>query len=231
MRGSLSGGYLRKTGDTMTGALTISANTEAPLTIDRPDGTGYSPILIRRGGGDIWRARAIAAEPCFRIDTGAGAPLLTLRTDSGLLGTGLIPLSMLRRDEASGTSGIAITLLAADTDIVSVATAVDVAVGDRVLVWARAATITKGATAGATKIAVLQSAGTATGVFINAGTSLAQDDAQIAGEVSQRIFASVYVITGAGTLTMKLVGSSAGSNATLAAGGGLMRLLTLRDSP
>ncbi len=222
--------FLRTTGGTLTGALTISANADPLLTLNRPDGAGHVAIATQLGGGVIYRISTQPVEPVLHIYNAALADLLTIRSDTSLLGAGRIPLSMLRRDEASGTSGIAITLLAADTDIVSVATAVDVAVGDRVLVWARAATITKGATAGATKIAVTQSAGTATGVFINAGTSLAQDDAQIAGEVSQRIFASVYVITGAGTLTMKLVGSSAGSNATLAAGGGLMRLLTLRDS-
>ncbi len=222
--------FVRTTGGIITGPITISANAEPLITLDRPDAVANKHIALASGGAikgylTTWPApdRLMAFSP-------TAAAVLDMTWATGLLGLGLIPLSMLARDQASGVSGIAITLLAADTDIVSVATAVNVAVGDRVLVYAKASTITKGATAGATKIAVGQSAGTATGVWINSAASLAATDNQIAAEVSERVLSSIYRITGAGSLTIKLVGSSAGSNATLAAGGGMLYLLTLRDS-
>jgi hypothetical protein len=212
----------------LTGAVTISANVSRLLTLDRPDGSAYAPIEAKSAGAARWATWVQAAEPYFLLASGAGSTRFTIRTDTGLMGTGLIPLSMLRRGEASGENAGVVTILAAQTALVDVATAVDVAIGDRVIVYAQARA-TKGVTAGTTDISVIQQAGTATGVWTHNNASMI-DFRDVGASVDAQFYLSgIFRVTGAGTLTLRLQGRSAGSNSNAPAASAELYLLTLRD--
>jgi hypothetical protein len=300
MRGSLSGGFLRTTGGTLTGPLTISANVDGLLVLNRPDGADHAalvaqmagadvwelehraaepklriadttaaksitlntatgavalvgqlaitanaaPLLIfnrpdgasaqlivsRLAGADRWRMLSMSTEPGYRLTDGGGTDRLSARIDTGLLGGSLIPLSMLRRDEASGENAGGVTLLATNTALVDVATAVDVAIGDRITVYAKVGA-TKGAVSGTTAISIVKQAGTATGVWTFDEGSMPDERSVVALEFAAFSIAGVFRVTGAGTLTLRLQGRSAGSNSDVGAGDADLYLLTLRDGP
>jgi hypothetical protein len=300
VRGSLSGSFLRTTGGTLTGALTISANVDGLLVLNRPDGADHAALVAQMAGADVWelehwaaepklriadttaaknitlnmangavgltgaltisanvaplmilnrqdgsnhaaivmqmggvtelQVEHLAAEPMLRIADSAGATRLSLRSDTGLIGASLIPLSMLRRDEASGENAGSVTVLATNTALVDVATAVAVAVGDRILVYAKVGA-TKGAASGTIAISVIKQAGTATGVWTFDEGSMPDERSVTALEFAAFPISGVFRVTGAGTLTLRLQGRSAGSNADVGAGDADLYLLTLRDGP
>ena len=137
-------------------------------------------------------------------------------------------LDALRVDEQSAENAAAVTLPAGGLLIVALPE-MTVAVGDRVLVYALAIAI-KGATDGATMIRVEQLAGTATGIFINDEVNITNSDHVLANNTARMILAGMYRITGAGTLTLRLLGFSTGSDSTIAIGDGDIHALVLRGT-
>jgi hypothetical protein len=229
VRGSLSGGYVRKTGDTMTGALTISANADPVLIIDRPDGAAYKAIEFRSAATERLNAFLAAAEPYLRLRDAADAERLTLDASTGLLGTALIPLSLMRRDQVGTANVGAVTILVGMTTILSLPTSVDVAIGDRIFVIAAYAA-TKGATLGNIYSRVSKSAGTSAGFFVQSGLYLPDERYVGAGLVARATLCGVWNVTGAGTLTFTFEASSAGSNSTIAIANAELRYWVMRDS-
>ena len=218
--------FLRTTGGTLTGALTISANVSPPLTVNRPDGVASDMIHVRLAGAGGYALEAAAAQPrCIISDPGV-APRFTMNTDTGLLGSSLIPLSMLRVDEQTAENAGVVTILAAATTIASLAS-MTVAVGDRIM-YSADALIVNGATAGTKGLWVAQTAGTAAIVAeFNAPTAGVQDDILAGATHSQRV-SGILAVTVAGTLTLSLRASSAGSDSTVSGGDGEIRALVLR---
>lgn len=81
--------------------------------------------------------------------------------------------------------------------------------------------VTKGGTAGTTKLYVEKTAGTANVLYMFNSTGLGvQNDSHVAGTNWQANLAGIIKKTSAGTLSLKLAVSSGGSNASVAAGDG-----------
>jgi hypothetical protein len=140
-----------------------------------------------------------------------------------------LTLDGLRRNRASGENAGAVTLLGGLTTLLDVAAGADVAIGDEVLVEARI-NGTKGAAAGNTNINVVQTAGTATGVWVHDQAG-AQDERWVGASQSVVVsLTALFRVTGAGTLTLRLQGFSGGSNTTVAIGEADLNLHTLRGS-
>ena len=228
MRGSLSGGYVRKTGDTMSGGLTISANAGNLLTLDRPDGAAHNPLRFKLAGADWGFVRHALAQPRLLISDSVEATLLSLRTDTGLLGTALIPLSMLTRGEASGVHATAFTTV---IGAVITLASLDVVTGDRVSIdWEN----DQAPAAATTDIQTFlrQISGTATGVWIAAGgpastLNLLVGAGETPGTLEQAdAGTNTILVTGTGTMVLDMRGIANGANCT--AGVGRMRATVLR---
>lgn len=226
MRGSLSGGYVRKTGDTMTGALTINAAADPLLTLNHTGAANHVAIASRLAGADGWDLANNFPQPFLRIRQPGIADRLTLNVATGLLGTGLIPLSLLKVDEQTAENAGLVTVTGATTAIATLAS-MTVSVGDRILCYARAA-FTKGVTAGLSEITVSKSAGTAT-VVVGVNNANSQSQQDHAASITHSIeVAVIFQVIGAGTLTLQLAGVSGGSNSSVAAGSGDLHALVLR---
>lgn len=98
--------------------------------------------------------------------------------------------------------------------------------------WAVAAQISdglKGGTAGATRLHLLKSSGTATVVFLKDLTELQQSSYHAAADATVRLSVNgIMQVTVAGTLVIKAVGASAGSDTTLAAGEGQIYAMRMK---
>jgi hypothetical protein len=226
VRGSLSGAYVRKTGDTMTGALTIATSAAQPLIINRSDASDGRHLVFQRGGITQAEIAILNAEPKLRVRDSGANERLTLRSDTGLLGTGLIPLSMLRVDEETGQNAGVVTILAAATQIVSLAS-MTVAVGDRIF-WSGFARVLKGATTGHTQVFCNHVSGTAVLAEALGLTGADLDINQANATTEFRRISGIYMVTGAGTAVLGLGGLSAGSNSTVAINDGQLHALVLR---
>jgi hypothetical protein len=228
VRGSLSGGYVRKTGDTMTGGLAIRTNTADPLTVDRPDGADYYAMIIQQGGASLANLTVFAAEPRVRMRTPAGVERLTLRMDTGLLGTGLIPLSMLQSggSPAAGENAGAVTVLAAETAIATSNASAATAIGDLILVCAQV-TMTKGVTAGITHIWV-KALGSGTVTWLSSLATLDVQSLTAANDVITVLLMGLGLCSNANTQQWGVRGTSAGSNGTVAIAGGQIIQRVLR---
>ncbi|MEK7245080.1 MAG: hypothetical protein AAB223_03585 [Pseudomonadota bacterium] len=220
--------FLRLTGGTITGAVQINVNAAFPLTLNRPDGVGNVGVAIEHAGVRAVGYSANPVEPFVRIIREAGTNIMDVRSDTGLLGTGLIPLSMLRRGEDTAQNAGVVTVLAALTSICTAALAVAVVAGDRLIVTAHA-TGTKGATAGNTQIGVRMSAGLATVVWDRSTSSSDQSAHHLNGIIPPLAIGATGLVTVGGTCTIELYGLSAGSNWSVAAAAANLYVLTLRD--
>ncbi len=230
MRGSFTGAYVRRTGDTMTGALTIATDVTPGLIIDRPDGSDYRAMDIRRAGTMVWHILQTLAEPRLRIRDAASVERVNIQTTDGKILLGVVPLARMQVAESIVTNTVAVTVTAAQTIVVSSAS-VTVALGDRLLIFGEAF-LTKGATAGRTEI-VLQNTG---------GTGLVTGPRHLSsagGDVEQSQTASggllfgcgtIYHVDNAGTITMSVVMTSAGSNGTVAIGDCGIHLIVLQGT-
>ena len=229
MRGSLSGSFLRTTGGTMTGQLTINSDVAPLIILNRPDGLSSQFIAARLAGADRWRMVTMSTEPGYRLTDGGGADRLSARLDNGLLGGSIIPLSMLRREELDGENAGAVTLVAAGvTTIVDVTAAANVVAGDHVVCYVDV-TGTKGATAGMVTLELLDQ-GTANVQWAkDAILTRRHWDWPVSTVYGVALTAIARVVNG-GVLTMRLQGQSLGSDLSIGAGGGELRLLILRDS-
>jgi hypothetical protein len=228
VRGSLSGAFVRKSGDTMTGGLTISTDTAPNLTLNRPDGATFIAMRMSHAGNPRVDLAARPVEPGFTIQQAAVADRFEIDLGTGLLSTALIPLSMLRREELDGENAGLVTLAAAGfTTIVDVTAAANVAVGDRVICWADV-TGTKGATSG-TVILDLTDQGTANVQWAKDAISAGNTWQVNLNDVRTLSWCTVARVLTAGVLTMRLQGASFGSNFAIAAGAGELRMLILRD--
>jgi hypothetical protein len=226
VRGSLSGAYVRKSGDTMTGALTIATTAAQPLIINRSDASDGRHLVFQRGGITQAEIAILNAEPKLRIRDSGANERLTLRADTGLLGTGLIPLSMTRVDEETAQNAGAVTILAANTLVVSLAS-MDVNVGD-IIHYVGFYRALKGATTGLTRAWVAQQAGTAVIAEALGLTGADLPINHITATTEFRRVSGMYRVTTAGTLTLILGGASAGSNSTVAINDGQLHALVLR---
>jgi hypothetical protein len=221
--------FLRSSGGTLTGALTISVNAGAPLIVNRPDNGSYYPFVSQRGGVTDFQLHNAAAEPFLSIRDGGGVPRLILRADNGLLSTALIPLSMLRREELDGENAGLVTLPAAGfITIVDVTAAAAVAVGDRVVCWVDLVG-TKSATLGPVLLQLVDQ-GTANVQWAKDVITAANRWDVEASAVVQLSWCTVARVVGAGVLTMRLQGGCIAGTMAVAAGAGELRMLILRDS-
>ncbi len=229
MRGSFTGAYVRRSGDTMTGALTISANVTPILTIDRPDGADYLALDIRRSGTMVWHLLEALAEPRFRIRDGASVGRVNFQMTDGKMLAGIIPLARMQVSEVTAQSAAAVTVTGVDTIIV-VTSSITVAVGDRLLVSGRVL-FPKGVTAGETQAYLARDSGTAVIQSFDTGIDLMLNvPSQPASSNWSPLLFGIFKTTGAGTLVLKLVGNSAGSNAIVAAGAGQIYALHLQGT-
>ncbi len=103
MRGSLTGNFVRKTGDTMTGALTINGNLDPAFVIIRPDGANYDAIDVRQVAGGRYIFRVNSVQPVLRIADGGGAERDTYDMTNGKMLAGIVPLA--RQPHAQGDPG------------------------------------------------------------------------------------------------------------------------------
>lgn len=224
--------FLRTSGGTLTGALTISADTQPLLILNRTTAAAAAVVRLATGGVPRTDLVGVNAQPFYRISEPGIADRLTLRTDTGLLGTALIPLSLLRVQESFASNAGAVAVLAANTTVVSAAV-ITVAVGDRILIGYEVAHL-KGAVAGDSRFFIQQTAGTGTVLFLNNAGALAGVGAiaNLPNQVNATTWpASGYVearATVAGTVTLSLVGASQGSNGNVAIGDGQIHVEHLR---
>jgi hypothetical protein len=139
---------------------------------------------------------------------------------------GLQLRGLIKEDVSASNAGI-VTLLAADTTIVDVVLSVDVVGGDRVACEA-VVLYAKGATAGTTELSLVQGGGLAGGSWVDT-RSLVRDrrDTGVT-QTLEAILSATFLVTGSGSLTLRLRGNSAGSNATIQAAGGQLRCTTSR---
>ena len=137
-------------------------------------------------------------------------------------------LDALKVDEQSAENAGAVTVTALGVAIVSLPS-MTVAVGDRVLVYASLLAV-KGATAGDDSVWVSQAAGTAVGTFLHNYSILKHIESVLASGNLAIVLAGVFKITGAGTLTLRLDGDSAGSDSTVSAGAADIHALVLRGT-
>jgi hypothetical protein len=210
------GDFLPLAGGTLTGPLTISANAAQLLTLNRPDGAAHQAVRGQIGGVSRWDLTTQVGQPYMNIDDPGVASRLTLDMATGLLGTALIPLSRLRVDEQTAENAGAVTVLVGTTTVVSLAS-MTVAVGDRIVCLA-SITSTKGATGGISLYEMIQTAGTAVVVAGVNKTNLVANNDRAAGGVYATLLSGVLQVTGAGTLTLSVRGTSAGSNETVGIG-------------
>ena len=228
MRGSLSGAFVRKSGDTMTGGLTIASDAVDLLTLNRLDGTAHTAIKYQRAGADSFLFQNRVVEPSLVLADSAGTFRLGIRTDTGLLGSALIPLSMLRREELDGENAGLVTLPAAGfITIVDVTAAAAVAVGDRVVCWVDLVG-TKSATLGPVLLQLVDQ-GTANVQWAKDAITAANRWDVEASAVVQLSWCTVARVVGAGVLTMRLQGGCIAGTMAVAAGAGELRMLILRD--
>lgn len=220
------GRYLKLTGGTLTGRLTIRINDGSPFVIDRPDGGDYEAITAWHAGAGSWALRSAVAEPRVRVISDTGTPLLTVRRDTGLLGAALVPLSLMRIDEQAAQNAGAVTVTGAATDIVSLPS-MTVSAGDRIWVVGKVE-MSKGATGGLSTIYALPSAGTATIVEGVDGLGFRESQNHPAASTNDWSIGSLWAVTVGGTLTLTLRGTSNGSDGTVAVGAGELRALVLR---
>ncbi len=119
MRGSFTGAYVRRSGDTMTGQLTISSDVNPPLIIDNPDGTFGGRIRLRGAGAARYHFLAQTNEPMIVITDAAGAARISYQTTDGKMLAGIVPLARMGTvvvDSAStvpANTNVSVTLEAA----------------------------------------------------------------------------------------------------------------------
>lgn len=87
--------FVRRSGDTMTGPLTISANVSDAILVNRPDGNQISPLRVQTGGGDRWRLTVGTGPQLFRILNSAAADMITLNDTTFAIGTAIAPLAVI----------------------------------------------------------------------------------------------------------------------------------------
>jgi hypothetical protein len=224
--------FLRSSGGTLTGALTISANADPMLTLHRPDGASARVMDFRLGGTLSYGLSLNPAEPKFAIQDGTFTERLQLNMATGLLGAALIPLSLLRVGESFASNAGIITVLAGNTTIVSAAQ-ITVAIGDRILIGYDCRVL-KGAATGVTNLFIQKTAGGGTVLFYNnagiwAGAgALSENPGHVnATQITRPGFVEARA-TAAGTVTLSLIGTSAGSNGTVAIGDGQIHVDQVR---
>ncbi len=218
MRGSLTGNYVRKTGDTMTGDLTISKNG-ATVILNDPSSVNATGIKFARGGVvENYIRASVGGTSLIYQDVLAGLDRVSLRRIDGVMTVGIVPLARMQSAQSSAQNAGAVTVTAALTTIVDTAS-ITVVTNDIVLVGG-AAELQKGVTAGKSRLSLAQIAGTATIVFLNAQTTLDQSVDQINGTAYQMSVFGIVLVTAGGTLTLRLRGESAGSNSTVPIGAG-----------
>jgi len=220
VRGSLSGAYVRKSGDTMTGALTIATTAAQPLIINRSDASDGRHLVFQRGGITQAEIAILNAEPKLRIRDSGANERLTLRADTGLLGTGKIPLSLIfpMVQPAAGENAGVVAILAAETAICTGnGLPAGTAVGDIILIAARYK-YTKGATGGATRLWIKDVAGAGSYDWLESALTLEAQKTDVANEVvSGTIFSIGRVLVADSAAQWSLRGTSAGSNSSVAA--------------
>lgn len=220
--------FVRTTGGTISGKLTISVNDDFPLTVNRPDGNNAAALRAQTAGVTRWSALVRGAEPKLMLLDVGSATRLGMDMSNGLISSALVPLSLMQRDEQWGENAGAVTVLAGATTIAALASMTLVA-GDRVLVFAYAV-VTKGATAGLTDIYLTRASGTATVVWESSATGVHQGWNMAAGVTNYFTPVGILRCTAGGTCLIELQGTSAGSNSTVPISGGNLHALALRGT-
>lgn len=218
--------YVLKSGDTMTGPLTISADASPLLTVNRINPLNTADIRFSVGSTPKVDLTGIDAQPRFRVADPGIIDRLVLNTATGLLGNSLVPLSLLTKDDQVASNAGVVTVLSTTTTIVSLAS-LTVAIGDLVLIEAQS-TLNKGATTGIDSVGVGKTAGTATIAWENNQTSIFDTINIGASQPYEAHLSGIARVTGAGTVTFSLQATSQGSNSTVPIDGGQLHGKLLR---
>ncbi len=225
MRGSLTGNYVRKTGDTMTGDLVISKPSPS-LTLNASDGASSQSLRYKLGGVEefVLTGGSTGAN-FFLVDGVAPANRIIINRIDGKMALGLVPLARMLVQEVTAVNGALVTVTTPVTTIVDSAS-LNVSTDDRLLIGAYVLG-TKGATAGLNRFDVVKTAGTATIATYSNKTLISR---RWLGDANDSVLIDLFGIiqvTAGGTLTLRLQGESQGSTMAVNAGDGQLYILNL----
>lgn len=180
-------------------------------------GAAGAPARLAKGADDTVLS-VIAGALGYRLIPAAS--LATDAVETAKIKDGNVTAPKLRRFEGSAENAGVVTVTASDTPITTVDLGT-VVTGDRILVYGICNGMTKGGTAGQSELGIDKSAGTATIAIGNDNTEARITDQSIAISANYRAHVfTVVKVTAGGTLTLRLLGNSAGSNSSVSAGFG-----------
>ncbi len=172
------------------------------------------------------RDELLGSSPTFTSVTMGTAVI----NSSGVMTAGTVPLARMQRTEVSSKNSGIVTVDSSGTSSITTINLGTVVSGDRIEVFGTAA-FAKGVVPGESFPFVLKSAGTATIAVGSDLTQLTGQDVDQASGTTRSVFVSgIIKVTGSGTLTLALMGFSAGSDSTVAANGGQLYGLVLIGS-
>lgn len=228
MRGSATGNYVRKTGDTMTGNLRISGPQPFLELLTTTNNNG-GLALYNDVGALMARLRHAFGTGLQYIDDAGGSLIRDeWQQSDGKQTAGIAPLDRMQTTEVSAENAGIVTILAAATQIVALGS-INVSTNDRILVAASVAYL-KGATAGLTSLIIRKNAGTATIQTYQNAVIVDRTEQDIAAENPTKTLFGIVKVTAGGTLTLEVIGQSLGSNSTVSAGAGELYALNLRGT-
>lgn len=99
--------FVRKAGDTMTGALTISANVTNAIIVNRPDGAVIVPLTAQLAGVNKWQLQLGTSDPFFQILNSSGAYSMRIFDASHNMDTVIAPLATIGDTGSVTSNGVA----------------------------------------------------------------------------------------------------------------------------
>lgn len=215
------------------GSVDLSAALQAAITVNCESISGDG-LFYRLADGEacVFRSTGFAFEMLYAPYATAGVVCAFTQTFqfgiSGVMTIGTVPLSRLRRNEVAASSTGAVTLITALTYVIGGVNLGTVNVGDRILVNA-VVYVTKGLTSGETLIEVDKDSGAAV-ISVYNGFSVLREDRFHAAQMGNAFSVSgIFVVNVAGDLSLRLRGSSGGSDGTVTSGYGQIRAIVLND--
>lgn len=174
--------------------------------------TDYAPASLLTTLGDLYKRGATGVE---RFPVGAANEVLKMNAAGNDLEYGT-PVVNLFTNEYQGHNTGNITILSGSTLLVSLDLGT-VSIGDRIMMNATLKA-TKGVTAGLTNFLILKNTGTAVVQALSTDTKFQSTWWQVASQYSQFHIAGIFRVSTAGTLVMRSMASSPGSNSLCSIG-------------
>lgn len=208
-----SGGFLQLSGGTLTGPLVINSNAFPQITINAPDGASNQGLEFQAAAARRIRAYNTGGSQRLWLADNTGAPRFNFNVASAYIEQGRA-----WRDIQFATNAGAVTVLAATTEIAIISFAA-LFVGDLIYLYG-VAEFVKGGTAGYNTLGFSKTAGAATYAALIPDSITYPTDSQLNGTTRSWERQSIFQVTGAGALTLHLIGQSNGSNSTVNIGAG-----------